>query len=155
MDSSFSALLTSRITECVADLRYTHKPTGTQKAPQVIELMLPKKERSQKEAEDFPLVRWAFTRGEFARMRPAPFGVKIDAGIYTNGSITDGNRDITELIIALGKLVEKPWYKPYKLLNPVTFTVGSTDKHTEGIQPHPYYWAALHLEFSVATGHGG
>ena len=155
MNDQFVALLTARLEDLVKELRYTYKPDGSEKAPQIVDPMLPGKDRSHQEGEEFPLVRWAIFNGEFARMSPAPFSVRVDAGIYTGGSIIDGDRDIRELLMALGKIVETPWYKPYKLRDPVKFDLGSPDLHAQGIQPHPYYWATLYLSFIVATGHGG
>lgn len=155
MNQQFKDLLASRLEELVADLRYTHKPSGQLKPPHVVRLQLPGKERSQGEAEDFPLVRWKITGGQFTRMGPALFSVEINAGIYTPGTITDGDGEISELALALGQIVNKPWYKPYKLLNSAPFAFGSTEPQSKGMQPHPYYWVSLYLEFSVAIGHGG
>ncbi len=155
MNAAFSNLLTSRLQALTADLRYLHKPSGDLIAPVIVETMLPPKESGYEEGQDIPLVRWLITGGEFAGLSPAPFAVRIDAGIYTAGSITDGTRDITELTMALGKIVRKPWYKPFKLTDRISFLLGDQDREAPGIQPHPYYWVSLYLQFVVATGHGG
>lgn len=155
MNEAFFTTLTTRLTELTADLRYLHKPTGEQRAPQVIGTMLPRPSGQVEEGDEYPLIRWVLYEGEFARMSPAPFSLLIDGVIYNDGSISDGTADITELCRALGRIVEKPWYRPYKLRNRVRFTIGDPDENNPGIQPHPYYYLRMYLEFVVASGHGG
>lgn len=155
MNEAFFTTLTARLTELTADLRFLHKPSGELKAPQIIDTMLQRARGVTEEAQEFPFVRWVVYAGEYARMSPAPFSVMLDGGIYTDGSISDGIIDISTLSMALGKIVEKPWYKPYKLRNRVRFTMGSPDENSLGIQPHPYYFTRLYLDFVVASGHGG
>jgi len=155
MNETFVSNLTARLIELTQHLRFYNKPTGTEIAPQIIGTMLEKKTESCQEAQEYPLVRWVIHQGEFARMSPTPFSVMLDAGIYTDGIIKDGCTDINILVMALGKIVEKPWFKPYKLRNRVSFVLGSPDENSLGIQPHPYYFGRLYLQFVVASGHGG
>jgi hypothetical protein len=155
VNEAFSTLLTANIEALVADLSFTYKPDGSMKAPQVVETCLPAKEQGYQEGQEVPLVRWIIYKGAFSWRTPSPFNVRIDAGIYTPGSIVEGTRDIQSLCLALGRLVEKPWYSPYKLANRIPFNIGDPQTHSEGSQAHPYYWASLYLEFKVANGHGG
>lgn len=157
MNQQFFAALEARLTELTADLRYLHKPTGQQRAPQIIGTMLERPTGEVQEAQDYPFVRWIIYDGEFSRMSPAPFSIMLDGGIYTDGTVDDGNTAICSLCMALGKIVEKPWFTPYKLRNRVRFVMGSpeADNSNHGLQPHPYYYCRLYLEFVVALGHGG
>lgn len=157
MTDEFYALLESRLTELVADLRYTHKPSGGLIAPQIISVCLPRPTAQVTEADEVPFVRWLVYEGEFAHRSPAPFTVLIDCCIYTDGSVADGNADISQLCMALGKIVLKPWFSPYKLRNRVRFILGDPETSTvfHGVQSHPYYACRLYLEFVVAKGHGG
>jgi len=156
MTEAFYALLRSRLTSLVADLRYLHKPSDTLIAPQVIDLSLPRPTEAVVEGDEYPFVRWLVYEGEFAHRTPAPFTVLIDGGIYTDGSVSEGNAAISELCMALGKVVQTPWYSPYKLRNRVRFSLGNPENTVnQGIQPHPYYFCRLYLEFTVAKGHGG
>lgn len=155
MNRAFTTLLTARLVELTEGLVFYHKPTEELKAPKIIGTMLAEKQADYKEAEEFPFVRWVVSGGEFARMSTAPFSVMLDAGIYTNGTVTEGCEAITELVMALGKVVEKPWFSPYKLRSRVRFVLGDPDNNHLGMQPHPYYYGRLYLEFVVARGHGG
>ena len=84
-------------------------------------------------------------------MRPSPFSVLIQAGIYTEGSIDDGTRDIMQLTMALGKVVESRSFPPYVLSADAEFTIGDPGDGYEGLQPHPYYYAQIRLNFSAAN----
>lgn len=159
MTPAFFTTLTARLTELTQDLRFDHLPTGVQRAPQVIATMLERPTGGEPESEELPFVRWIVHEGEFARLSPAPFTVYVDGGIFTEGTISDGTIAISALCVALGKIVEKPWFKPYKLRNRVHFEMGDqgnmVDSYTRGLQPHPFYYCRLTLEFVVAHGHGG
>lgn len=150
MNAAFAALLTTRLTELTKDLRFTYQPTGDLVAPQIIDTMLPRPTGVVEEGQEYPLVRWVICNGEFSRLAPAPFTVMLDGGIYTADSIIDGSRDIAALTIALGRIVRKPWYSPYKLRDRIRFVLGSPEENSLGIQPHPYYFTRLYLEFTVA-----
>ncbi len=155
MNKAFADLLTARLIEITQDLRFFHKPSGILKAPQVVGTMLSEKDRSYQEGDEFPLVRWAAHQGVFTFKASASFAVILDGGIYTDGDIAAGTADIAALTMALGKITDKPWFQPYKLSNRVPFQLGSPEKNSLGIQPHPYYFTRLNLEFVVARGHGG
>lgn len=155
MNQQFFDKLTARLTELTADLRFYHKPTRTTRAPQIIGVQLEEPVGEVKEADEYPFVRWVVYQGSFAWRSRAPFSVRIDAGIYTNGAIADGNNDIMTLTMALGRLVETPWFAPYKLTREIPYTVGVPDDPNKGAQAHPYYHSQLYPEFIAATGHGG
>ncbi len=149
MNEAFDNLLTSRLTDLTKDLLFDYKPDKSQVAPQIVQTMFLKKDRDHIEGQEFPFVRCAIFEGAFDARRPAPFSVIITGGIYTAGTVVDGTRDITSLAVALGKIVDKRAFPPYKLLTPVPFSIGSTEKGSEGIQSHPYYWLTMQLQFLV------
>ena len=157
MNQQFFTALEARLTELTEDLRYLHRPSGELKAPQIIGVMLDRPTGEVEEAQEYPFVRWVLSDGEFTRLSPAPFSIMLDGGIYTDGTVDDGNAAACGLCMALGKIVEKPWFRPYKLRNRVRFVMGDpgTESNNHGLQPHPYYYCRLYLEFLVAQGHGG
>ncbi len=157
MNEQFYTTLKERLVELTQDLRYLHKPSDTLIAPQIIDIMLERPKVAVPEADEYPFVRWVAYEGEFAYRSPAPFSVMLDGGLYTDGSIAEGNLAISQLCMALGRIVEKPWFSPYKLRNRVRFVLGNpeVDNNNYGLQPHPYYHCRLYLEFVVAKGHGG
>ncbi|KJS00891.1 MAG: hypothetical protein VR65_10820 [Desulfobulbaceae bacterium BRH_c16a] len=155
MNEQFSSILTARLAELTGSLRFEHKPSGVARAPQIVETMLPPKSHDHQEGQEFPLVRWAIHNGGFDFMRPAPFGIILHAGIYTSGDIIAGTRDITTLALALGRIANDRSFPPYRLETPVPFTIGSPEQGSEGLQPHPYYWLTMKLQFIVPSGHGG
>lgn len=150
MTDQFYTALKARLTELVADLRYLHKPTAAMIAPQIIDLMLPRPTEQVEEAEEYPFVRWMVTSGEFKRQSPMQFSVVIDAGIYTDGTVTEGNGEISQLCSALGRIVDFPSFPPFKLNDNTRFILGTpADEGTNpGLHPHPYYHCRLFLEFS-------
>jgi len=152
MTEAFFTAFKARLAELVADLRYLHKPSGTEIAPQIIDLMLPRPTEVVAEADEYPFVRWLVYEGEFHRLKPAPFKLMLDAGIYTSGDINDGNAAICELCTALGRITENPRFAPYKLGASIRFIIGIPDADSKdpGLQPHPYYHCRLFLEFIVA-----
>lgn len=147
MTPEFSALLTSRLAELTAGLVFEHKPSGTTRPVQVIETMLPPRERNYEEFGEFPLVCWAVHKGNFDARRPAPFSVAITGAIWTSGTIVDGSRDIVRLATALGNIVKRRSFAPYRLETPVPFQIGDTRAGNEGLQPHPTYWLTMQLNF--------
>jgi len=155
MTELFFATLKACLGDLTKDLRFLHKPSGTLIAPQIIDVMMDRPTAPVEEGDEYPLVRWMIYEGEFRRMSAAPFKVLVDAGIYTDGSVVEGNAEISRLCSALGGIVENPRFAPYKLGPVVRFTLGapeSPDKNP-GVQPHPYYHCRLFLEFLVAGGH--
>jgi hypothetical protein len=152
MNQQFFDTLTAVLTELTAGLSYYHLPSDSARAPQIINTILLRPTGQIAEGDEYPLVRFRLVDGEFARMTAAPFTVLIDCGVRTSGSISDGLRDIAELTMAIGGIVKRPWFSPYKLRNRVRFELGDpgTDYGSKGIQPHPYYFSRLYLEFTVA-----
>jgi len=152
MTDAFFTAFKARLEELVAELRYLHKPTGTTIAPQIIDLMLPRPTEVVAEGDEYPFVRWLVYEGEYHRLKPAPFKLMLDAGIYTSGSVVDGNSSICELCQALGKITDNPRFAPYRLSGTVRFFIGTPDSELRdpGLQPHPYYHCRLFLEFIVA-----
>lgn len=146
MTPEFTALLTARLTELVADLAFDYKPDGSKRAPQIINPMLPARSSSHQEGEHLPFVRWSIYKGFFAK-RPEPFSVYVSAGIYTAGDIDAGNEDILSLALALGAIVENKSYPPYRLQTPVEFQLGDPREGHEGLQPHPQYYMSMILDF--------
>ena len=155
MNEQFATLLTARLTELTGSLLFDYKPTGGKIPPQIIETMLPPKGHGHQEGDEFPLVRWSIYEGGFDKLRSSPFSVIVNGGIYTSEDIVAGTRDITTLAMALGKIVNNRSFPPYRLVTPVPFTIGSPEPGSEGLQPHPYYWVTLKLQFIVPSGHGG
>ena len=159
MNEAFFTLLTERLTELTGDLRFLHSPSGEMRAPQIVGTELDRPVGKTEEGENCPFVIWAIHGCEFARKSPAPFSVVVDGCIYNEGTIAEGTTDITSLTLALGKIVEKPWYKPYKLSNQPGLRpraeIGDPEKNSLGRQPQPYFYMRMYLNFVVATGHGG
>ncbi len=149
MNEAFAVKFSSVLAALTSDLRFYYKPDDTLIPPQIVETMLPSKDRTYQEGQDIPLVRWAIYEGAFEARRPAPFSVMLTGGIYTPGTIIDGTRDITALAMALGKIVDNRSFPPYRLNTPVGFTIGSPEPGSEGLQPHPYYWLTMQLQFLV------
>ena len=154
MNEAFFTALKARLTELTASLRYLHKPSGTAMRPQIIDLMMDRPTAAVDEAEEYPFVRWMLLDGEFHRGgRPSPFRVAVDCGIYTDGSIVDGNADICELCRTLGEgLMEWQRYAGCRLSGPIRYTMGTPQANAQnpdnpGLQPHPYYHARLFLDF--------
>ncbi|CAG36317.1 hypothetical protein [Desulfotalea psychrophila] len=150
MNQSFATQFTERLQELVADLRYFHKPTGKWIAPRVVETMFLARARGQKEDCEYPAIRWAIYKGAFDRHRPQPFSVILNLGLLLDTScesVVEGTANIIEFTNAVGKLCEKPIFAPYKLKTPIPFQIGDPTEGQEGMQPHPYYWSSMHLDF--------
>lgn len=147
MNEQFFTTLEGRLAELTKDLRFQHKPTGAMIAPQIIGVMLERPTVAVQEAEEYPYVRWLIVDGSFTNRSPARFTVLLDGGIYTGGSVADGNADINRLCLALGKIVESPWFDQFKMKDQVRFSLGIPgDDKNPGIQPHPYHHCRLFLD---------
>ncbi len=153
MTEEFFTALKARLVELTQDLRYPHKPSGTQVAPQIIDIMLPRPTGEVAEAEEYPFVRWLVHKGMFMRQGLLPFSVVLDAGIYTDGDSFDGNTAIMQLCGALGKIIEVPRLAMYRIDEPIRFAIGSPgpEEGNPGLQAHPYYHGRLFLDFSIST----
>lgn len=159
MNQAFITAFSATLTAAVADLRYCSKPTvtsvnptGDLVVPQVITPMLPAKAAGYQEGGELPLCRWLITSGHFSMRQYQPFKVQLDLGLYTPGTIEDGNAAILEFAMAVGgHLVKYPWYKPYKMIDDIEFHIGSREAESLGSQPHPYYWATMLLDFVGGT----
>lgn len=149
MTPEFTTLLQTRLEALVAGLQYDHKPSGAPKAVQVINPML-ERLRGHQEGEEHPFVRWAIFQGAFAPRKPQPFKVVLSLGLYTAGTIDDGNRAIQALTMAVGKIVDDRAFPPSRLATPVSYTIGDPREGYEGLQPHPYYYASMILEFTTS-----
>lgn len=149
MTPEFSALLQARFESLVASLQFDHKPTGVKRAVQVINPML-ERIRGHEEGEEHPYLRWAICEGSFEPRKPQPFKVVVSLGLYTAGSIDDGNADIQSFTTAVGKIVLDRAFPPSRLVTPVPFTIGDPRDGFEGLQPHPYYYAGMILQFTTA-----
>lgn len=149
MTPEFTALLQTRLETLVAGLQYDYKPTGGQKAVQVINPML-ERVKGHQEGDEHPYVRWAVFSGSFEPRRPQPFRVTVSLGLYTAGAIDDGNADIQALAMAVGRIVEDRAFPPSRLVTPVPYTIGDPREGYEGLQPHPYYYASMMLDFTTA-----
>jgi hypothetical protein len=151
MNQDFIDSFNARLADCIAGLEYDYKPTpGEKKAPQIVTPMFPPREGAHTEGETYPFVHWAIYKGAFRHMRSSPFSVYVSAGIYTAGTMADGSRDILELTLALGRIVERRSFPPYVLSAEAEFIVGDQDNGYEGAQPHPYYTSRILLNFSAA-----
>ncbi|BCL59967.1 hypothetical protein DGMP_06600 [Desulfomarina profundi] len=151
MNRTFADMLNSRLAELTSGLLFDYQPdnsTGSRPIT-ITESMLADPSRDEPEGSEFPFVRWAIYRGSFDYRRPAPFKVVVDGAIWTAGNITDGTRDIQTLTVALGKITEKRGFPPYRLKTPIDFVTGNPARGHEGIQPHPWYYTRLYLEFLV------
>lgn len=149
MTEAFYAALRTRLGELTQDLRFFHKPTNSQVAPEIIDVMAERPTAAVDESEAYPFVRWIVYQGEFSRLEAAPFALMIDGGVYTEGDIYDGNADISRLCTALGRIVERPAIGPCKVHGKVRFTLGTPDgpDNNPGAQPHPYYHCRLFVNF--------
>lgn len=160
MNQLFITNMHTRLTELVAGLALYHKPTGVRQPPQVIGTQKDRPTTDEVDGAEYPFVRWILHEGEFVRASSGGVVVMVDGGIYTPGDIDSGLADINALCMALGGIVDRPWFnRPYKLRNRVPFWLGDhrsiVDSFEKGTQPHPYYYCRLRLEFVVANGHGG
>lgn len=147
-------LLVARVTELTADLRFHHKPTPDETiVPQVIRGSLepPRAGEHEGEAADYPFVRVSLYKGSFHDVRPLPCYAVLYAGIWTPGTIQDGDDDIFELISALGLIVENPRFPPFTLSESCPFTIGIQDPGFEGMQRHPLHYGAVFLEFTAVN----
>lgn len=152
MTEDFFTALKARLTELVQDLRYLHKPSGALIAPQIIDIMLPRPTGEVAEGEEYPFVRWLVSKGDFTRQGLVSFSVVVDAGIYVEGDINDGNAAISELCLALGRIVQVSRFAIYRLDGPVRFIIGNIDalETNPGLQAHPYYHCRLAMDFFMA-----
>lgn len=149
MTEQFVQSFRACLEELVRPLRYLHKPSGNMIAPQIIDVMLPRPNTQTQEGDEYPFVRWMITSGEWYLQKPSTFQLAIDAGIYSAGSISDGNLAILELVHALGSLSRMRFVPPtpYRLQTPIAFVLGDPKPENHGIQPHPYYYGRLTLDF--------
>jgi hypothetical protein len=147
MTPDFSATLTARLAQLTGGELFDHAPSGEKRPPQVVETMLPPRDRTYEEFGEMPLVCWAIHEGTFEARRPAPFSVAVTGAIWTPGTIVDGTRDIMRLARALGNIVQDRKFSPYRLETPVQFKIGDTRAGNEGLQPHPTYWLTMQLNF--------
>ena len=136
--------------QLVAPLRFHHRPSGELVGVSVHEAMLPAKPVGYQEGDELPLLRWCIYEGEFSGRVANGFSVALDAGIYSPGSIIDGSRDLMLLINTLGGLARMHGLPPYKLRTPISFRLGDPRDGNEGIQPHPYYYGRLTMDFIYA-----
>lgn len=150
MTDLFYTTLKARIAQLVQDLRYTHLPTGTMVAPQIIDLMLPRPTAPVDEGEEYPFVRWMVFQGEFIPDGLASFTLALDGGIYAE-DVAAGNSGISALCLALGQFVHAQAFTPYSLNGPIRFTIGNPDaeERNPGVQSHPYYHCRLLMDFSM------
>lgn len=149
------AALVTRFQELTGDLGFYHKPSGTDEkvtAPQVINGSLePPRPGNWEEAADYPFVRVALYKGSFCSRMPLKCEAVAYAGIWTPGTVQDGDNDIFTLLAALGRIVEQPRFSPWLLSEVVHWTVGLQDQGMEGMQRHPFHYGALFMEFTAAT----
>ena len=128
MDATFSAAFTGQLEALLDGLRFVRRSTGVASPIDIYESMVPRMTPDQVEGDDPPFVRWCIYAGEFSDRGLSSFELVVDFGIYTPGSIVDG-------------------FAPYKLQKPLSFRLGHPDADYEGIQPHPYHYGRLKLEF--------
>ncbi len=153
MIDALRTALVARVTELTADLRFSHKPSGAVKiAPQVVNGSLePPRPGDWEEAGDYPFVRVALYRGSFHDRMPLPCEAVLYGGIWTPGTVQDGDDDIFTLLKALGRIVEEPRFPPWLLSEACPWTVGLQDQGFEGMQRHPFHYGAVFLEFTTPT----
>lgn len=151
MNDAFRSALIARLEQLTGHLLFDHAPTRGKIAPQIIDTMLTGKGQGYEKNEEFPFIRVALCAGEFRARRPAPFVIHLVGGVYTAGSVADGVRDITQLTLALGEIVNSRSFPPYKLADSVSFSIGDPAEGSEGLQPHPMYYMTMKLEFISAV----
>lgn len=160
MNPAFAEMMNSRLLALVDGLSYDHEPSGAKVAVKVYESMLPDREPGYQVGDDFPFVRWAIYGGGFDHLRPQPFKMVINCGLWTadvlsgddvdsKATIIKGTREIQELVGAIGKIVQHRTFKPFRMNTPVPFMFGDMNEGGEGVQPHPYYYGRLLPEFIV------
>ena len=150
------AALVSRFEELTGELLFHHKPDASADptaAPQVINGSLePPRAGSWEEAADYPFIRVALYTGSFCARMPLKCEAVAYAGIWTPGTVQDGDNDIFTLLTAMDGIVEQPRFTPWLLSEVVHWTVGLQDKGLEGMQRHPFHYGALFMEFTASRG---
>lgn len=133
----------------VADLRYYHEPSKSQKAPEVVMTQI--SDRKQ-EADIFPFVCWSTAPFSFADRGPRTFGIKLVLGLLVESGDSDlqkstGYEQISELVETLctGLLVKKH-FRPFKISGDVSGRIGDED----GRQPLPQFFATIDLKITAA-----
>lgn len=154
MDRNFNEMFTARLQQLTADLRFFHRPSGQNIAPQVIMCMLPPQEGKFIEGNDFPVICWTHHSGLLTHLQPSSFQIAVDCGLRVDTShgkpishISQGSEDILALIAALHRLAGARNFGRYKLQIPFSYTIGDSSAGSEGRQPHPYYWVRFNLSF--------
>ncbi len=143
-----SAKIITRVNELVAGMTFYNRPADANVAVKVIDTFLPAKARDWQEGQDFPFVRVAIYQGEFD-VKPSRIRVVITGGISLgdNATVAEGSAEIKRLANALGRIVEKRGFPPYRLVTPVPYQFGDQREGHEGLQPHPYHYVTMKLEF--------
>ena len=147
MDATFSAAFTGQLEALLDGLRFVRRSTGVASPIDIYESMVPRMTPDQVEGDDPPFVRWCIYAGEFSDRGLSSFELVVDFGIYTPGSIVDGSRELLTLTRRLSGLAGMSGFAPYKLQKPLSFRLGHPDADYEGVQPHPYHYGRLKLEF--------
>ncbi|MGI6655257.1 MAG: hypothetical protein ACOX5Z_00195 [Desulfobulbus sp.] len=138
-------VLLARVGELSADLRLHHLPTGSLRAPRIINGFLPAaRPADRQEGDEYPLVRVSLHRFAYS-VAPTDVEVLLIGGIHTPGTVADGNRDILTLAECLGGMTRFRCLGEYRLIGPIQCALGSQERGEEGIQPHPYHFCMLRL----------
>lgn len=128
-----------------------NQQTGQPGPVNVYECTYPPPQPGYTEGEAWPYVRWAIYAGEFRNTAASKFSIAIEAGIYTPGSQSDGNREILQLLHRLSAIAHIQPVEGYRI-GEVTFAVGAQDPFREGAQNHPYYCARILCD-CIYSGH--
>lgn len=147
MNDTFTTMFTERLSELTMGLLFDHMRTNEKISPQIVETMLAEKPDDYQEADEFPYVRWAMHKGELMDREPGRFDVIISGGIWTKGDTAQGTSDIKLLLTSLSRLLDKRSFKPYRLSNRIPYSIGDPRSGNEGLQPHPYHYLTLKLQF--------
>ncbi len=142
----------ARVEELTGHLRF-YRPGesgGTLVAPRVIDTFLAPEKRSV-EGEECPVIQVALYKGELNIPR-GESGVLIYGLLYTEGDVQQGTAEIKELAEAVGGIVRKRSFLPFTLNLPVQFSFGDQDQGREAMQPHPYHFFKMYLNFSTGRG---
>lgn len=140
--------LIARMTSLVSGLAFDYKPTGETKAVQVVDSFLERPTSSWVEGGEFPFVRIAHYSGAYFSGKEEGSLVVV-GGIWTKGNVASGTADIKRLAEALKGLTLIRMLGEYKISTPIKYYFGQTDPGREGVQPHPYHFVTLYLDFAT------
>lgn len=142
MTEEFCEQFHDHLLEILDGLEFAHPQTGLPGPVNVYECTYPPPQPGYTEGEAWPYVRWAIYAGEFRNRQASQFSIAVEAGIYTPGSQSDGNRAILQLLHRLSAIAHTQPANGYRI-SEARFSIGVQEPYREGAQNHPYYCARI------------